>query len=317
MGVMNKGGYLSQYQSRLASLLLVTDGTCPQTSFSLEGLSDFSCLKTLAWEGIQHAREIETLRQCIYRNWSHLTNLSIGFSSSAASRALRWETIGLHRPEILNFEESTADQSTSLSPLSTLSLSKVTLPTELSLYGSFFRSLRSLTLRDCSNQLNLLRWLSRPPTSPQLEHVELCIDYLLFEPGEDCAFDALVEFLFSFQGLKSLHLKLSNFPTWEFPLQNAIRHHRSSLKRLVYHERQLEQIDDAGLFQEVRDVSPYWISNLSDIVDLSRMIALALCVSPSAAVCSLSTSHDWMEANFLSTNGWSLGPARCSCRFYI
>jgi hypothetical protein len=315
MGVIDKGGYLSQHQSRLTNLSLVTDGTCPQPSFSLEGLSDFSCLKRLAWEGIQHAREIEALRQCIYRNWSHLTNLSIGFSSSAASRALCWETIGLHRAESLNFEDSTADQLTSLSPLSTLSLSNVTLPTEISLYGSFFRSLRSLTLRKCSNQLNLLRWLSRPSNSPQLEHVELCIDSLFFEPGEECDFDALVEFLFSFQGLKSLYLRLSNFPTWEFPLQKAIGHHRSSLKRLVYHERQLEQIDDAGLFEEDRDVSPDWI--FSDIVDLSRMTALALCVSPSAAVSSLRTSHDSMEANVLSTNGWRLGPARCSCRFYI
>ncbi|KAJ5661401.1 uncharacterized protein N7477_009017 [Penicillium maclennaniae] len=70
-------------------------------------------------------------------------------------------------------------------------------------------------------------------------------------------------------------------PFSEYPLQNAIRHHRSSLKRLVYYERQLEQIDDAGLFEEDRDVSSYWI--FSNIVNLSRMIALALCVSPSAA----------------------------------
>lgn len=286
MGALDKGGYLSQHQSRLTRLLLVTDGTCPQTSISLGGLSEFSCLTTLAWEGIQHPNEIESLRQCIDRNWGHLTDLSIGFISSAASRALCWEKFGLHRPEPSIFKDNFAERSTSFSPLSTLSLAKVTLPSEPSLDGTIFRSLRALTLRDCPNQLHLLRWLSRSPASPQLEYFEACIDPLLFEPGEDCDFAALVEFLLSFQGLSSLHLKLSNFPTWDLALQDAIRHHRTTLKILVYHERQLERIDDDGLFEDDRDVLPYWISNLSDVVDLSRMTALALCASPSAAVSS-------------------------------
>lgn len=286
MGVLDKGGYLSQRQRRLARLLLVTDGTCPQTSISLGGLSELSCLTRLAWEGIQHPSEIESLRQCIDRNWGHLTDLSIGFISSAASRALSWEEFGVYRPEVLVFKDKSAEQSSSFSPLSALSLSKVTLPSELSLYGPMFCSLRALTLRDCSNQLHLLRWLSQSPASPQLEHFEACIDPLLFEPGEDRGFAALVEFLFSFQGLKGLHLKLSNFPTWGLALQDAIRHHRSTLKRLVYHERQLERIDDDGLFEDDRDVLPYWISNLSGVVDLSRMTALAFCASPVAAVSS-------------------------------
>jgi hypothetical protein len=286
MGVLDKGGYLSQHQRRLSRLLLVTDGTCPQTSISLGGLSELSCLTTLAWEGIQHPSEIESLRQCIDRNWGHLTDLSIGFISSAASRALCWKTFGLYRPEISVSKDKFAERSMSFSPLSALSLSKVTLPSELSLYGSMFRSLRTLTLRDCSNQVQFLRWLAQSPASLQLEHFEACIDPLLFEPGEDCGFAALVEFLLSFQGLKGLHLKLSNFPTWGLALQDAIRHHRRTLKKLVYHERQLERIDDDGLFEDDRDVLPYWISNLSDVVDLSRMTALALCASPSAAVSS-------------------------------
>lgn len=286
MGVLDKGGYLSQHQRRLSRLLLVTDGTCPQTSIGLGGLSELSCLTTLAWEGIQHPSEIESLRQCIDRNWGHLTDLSIGFISSAASRALCWETFGLYRPEISVSKDKFAERSMSFSPLSALSLSKVTLPSELSLYGFMFRSLRTLTLRDCSNQVHLLRWLAQSPASLQLEHFEACIDPLIFEPGEDCGFAALVEFLLSFQGLKSLHLKLSNFPTWGLALQDAIRHHRRTLKKLVYHERQLERIDDDGLFEDDRDVLPYWISNLSDVVDLSRMTALALCASPSAAVSS-------------------------------
>ncbi|KAF3002198.1 hypothetical protein E8E15_000126 [Penicillium rubens] len=92
-----------------------------------------------------------------------------------------------------------------------------------------------------------------------------------------------MRFLCSFRGLQHLHLRLSNFPSSKSHIQDTIQHHQTTLKSLVYHERQLAPIDANGLFEDDRDVSPAWVTNLSTGVDLGQVCALALCASPSAA----------------------------------
>ncbi|KAJ5751402.1 uncharacterized protein N7511_008367, partial [Penicillium nucicola] len=114
-------------------------------------------------------------------------------------------------------------------------------------------------------------------------HLEFSFGYLQHESGEGRGLSAIVRFLCSFRGLQHLHLKLSNFPASKSDIQDAIRHHQSTLESLVCHERQLAPIDADGLFQDDRDVSPAWITNLSPIVDLGQLSALALCASPSVA----------------------------------
>ncbi|KAJ5500669.1 hypothetical protein N7453_009720 [Penicillium expansum] len=283
MGVLDQGGYLSRYQQRLSRLSLVTDGTCPQTWHRLEGLSELSSLTAFEWEGIQHQTEVALLRQCIRHNWSHLDHLSIGFVYSASARALCWESLGLQRPE-LGVGDIAVGKPTAVPTLSSLALSRVTLPLNLSSENSsIFCSLRALTLRDCPNQLRLLQLLSRSQKPLQLQHFETSLDFLLHESGDGRSLSAVVRFLRSFRGLQHLHLRLSNFPASESRIQDAIKHHQTTLKSLVYHERQLAPIDEDSLFEDDRDVSPVWIANLSTIVDLSQMTALALCARPSAA----------------------------------
>ncbi|KAJ5855206.1 hypothetical protein N7455_009154 [Penicillium solitum] len=283
MGVLDQGGYLSRYQQRLARLSLVTDGTCPQTWHRLEGLSELSSLTAFEWEGIQHQTEVDLLRQCISHNWSHLDHLSIGFVYSASARALCWESLGLQGLE-LGVGDIGVEKPTAVPTLSSLALSRVTLPPNLSSENSsIFCSLRALTLRDCPNQLRLLQLLSRSQNPLQLEHFETSLDLLLHEPGDGCSLSAVVRFLRSFRGLQHLHLRLSNFPASESRIQDAIKHHQTTLKSLVYHERQLAPIGEDGLFEDDRDVSPVWIANLSTIVDLGQVTALALCARPSAA----------------------------------
>ncbi|KAJ5366158.1 hypothetical protein N7541_000099 [Penicillium brevicompactum] len=282
IGVLDRGGYLSRYQRRLTRLSLVTDGTCPHEWHHLEGLSELSCLTAFEWEGIQHPTEADLLRQCIRHNWSHLDHLSIGFVPSAFAGALCWESFGLQQRE-LRIDDTVVEKSTAVPALSTLLLSKVTLPPDLSSEGiSMFCALRALTLRDCPNQLLLLELLSQSRKPLQLEHFEISYDFLLHEPG-DRSFSAIVRFLRSFRGLQHLNLRLSNFPASKSRIEDAIRHHRTTLKSLVYHERQPSPVDEDGVFEDDRDVSPVWIADLSTIVDLGRVTALALCASPSAA----------------------------------
>ncbi|CAG8244243.1 unnamed protein product [Penicillium salamii] len=283
MGVLDQGGYLSRYQRRLTRLSLVTDGTCPHEWHHLEGLSELSCLTAFEWEGIQHPTEADLLRQCIRHNWSHLDHLSIGFVPSASARALCWESLGLQHRE-LSADDAVVKQPAAAPALSTLLLSKVTLPPDLSSEGSsMFCALRALTLRDCPNQLLLLQFLSQSQKPLQLEHFEVSFDFLLHAPGEGRGFPAIARFLRSFRGLQHLNMRLSNFPASKSCIEDAIRYHRTTLKSLVYHERQLAPVDEDGLFEDDRDVPPVWIADLSTIVDLGQVTALALCASPSAA----------------------------------
>ncbi|KAJ5260657.1 hypothetical protein N7524_008681 [Penicillium chrysogenum] len=292
-GVLDQEGYLSQYQQRLTRLSLVTDSTCPATSHRLEGISSLTCLTVFEWEGLQHPSEVDLLRRCIRQNWSCLEHLSIGFVPSAFALALCWQSLGLQRPEpedggrgtgVTTNGDTGISNPTALSALSTLSLSKVTLPLDISSgHHAIFHSLRSLTLRDCPNQLHLVQLLSWSQKPLRLTHFEFSFDYLLHELGEGCSLSAVVRFLCSFRGLQHLHLRLSNFPSSKSHIQDTILHHQATLKSLVYHERQLAPIDADGLFEDDRDVSPAWVTNLSAGVDLGQMCALALCASPSAA----------------------------------
>jgi hypothetical protein len=265
-------------------------------------MSRLTCLTAFEWEGLQHPSEVDLLRRCIRQNWSCLDQLSIGFVPSAFARALCWQSLGLQRPELEDGGRGTgvtANEDTGIanptapSALSTLSLSKVTLPLDISSgHNAIFYSLRSLTLRDCPNQLHLVQLLSWSQKPLRLTHFEFSFDYLLHEPGEGNSLSAVVRFLCSFRGLQHLHLRLSNFPSSKSHIQDTIRHHQTTLKSLVYHERQLAPIDADGLFEDDRDVSPAWVTNLSTGVDLGQVCALALCASPSAAVSFSRSSNE-------------------------
>ncbi|CAG8320908.1 unnamed protein product [Penicillium salamii] len=221
IGVLNQGGYLSRHQKSLKRLSLVTDGTCPQTSNHLDGLSELSCLKELEWEGIQHPAEVHLLQQCIRQNLSHLTCLSISFVPSSNARNLCWDILGLQWPS-----PSLWGETKTLSPLSTLLLSKVTLLSNLSPSDSLiFENLRVLKLRDCPNQLQLLGNLSWCQIPMRLAHFESCFDFQLDDSVGDYDFSAFVDFLLSFHGLQRLHLMLSNLPSTESRIQDVIRHH--------------------------------------------------------------------------------------------
>ncbi|KAJ5642622.1 hypothetical protein N7490_006622 [Penicillium lividum] len=282
-GLLDRKGYLTQNQRRLRRLSLVTDGTCPSAQNGLEGLSDLPCLTTLEWEGLQHPMEVQSLRQCIDRNKQHLRTLSVGFVFSAVAQSLHWETLGLQgdADEPCMGDEKGSSKVVIAPHLRTLSLIKVSLPLGLmSTESSIFCSLRALTLRDCPNQLHLLRSLSRSPTPMQLNFFEACFDFLLNEPGEDGGFAIVSRFLCSFRGLEHLHLRLSNYLVTDAHIQDAIRGHLPTLKSLLYHERQLMSINDDGLFARDRDVLPGWIANLVSVVNTQQLTALALCADP-------------------------------------
>ncbi|RDK41038.1 hypothetical protein M752DRAFT_284537 [Aspergillus phoenicis ATCC 13157] len=242
-----------QYILRLS---LINDGTCPHAGQHLEGLSCLTALTELEWEGVQNPSEASALRGCLQQNSRHLKALSIGFLSAANLPARR------DYADILDLSPSSfCDDCPRLdihgySLLTSLSLSRISFPSALlpGVQQSPFHALQALTLRDCPNELHYLQLLARSSRPVSLRHFEISSDYLR-ESGERLAFIAIVEFLLSFRGLQYLYLKVSNFPQLLPGLDDAIHHHRSTLRGLVFHERRLMAIDSERIFEELQDVT--------------------------------------------------------------
>ncbi|KAF7589640.1 hypothetical protein BBP40_004013 [Aspergillus hancockii] len=285
-GVLDGDGYFAAQQKSIRSLALITDGTCPHAGHRVEGLPQLRALTELSWEGIQHPREMHALRECLQRNGAQLTNLSVGFVSSANAPNHLACALGLGELEPWVAQWTDVERDSDLFPaLLSLSLSNFRFPDLISLGAapSLFHRLQKLTLRDCDNQLQVLRTLTQSAESLRLRHLEMCNDDLLQGPSDPSASLAIIEFLLSFQGLQHLHLRVSNFPQSVPGLQDAVRHHQSTLQSLIYHERQLVPIDNDRTFEDVRDVSPGWAREIPQLLYHSAATALGLCLNPVAA----------------------------------
>lgn len=267
----------------------MTDGSCPHAGRCLGGLHELKFLKSLEWEGVQHPAEVDSLRRCVRQNSLHLSNLSIGFVLHVANLDFCRDILGLPAPSMIPLGATLSDSSAKYPLLQSLNLSKAPLPQRLRQnYELLFCSLKSLTLRECANELAFLKCLSRTQHGVRLLRFEFCSDSLFHGVNEsrDVNLKPLTDFLVSFQGLRNLHLKLSNFSN-EPQIQNAIAHHCSTLESLAYHERQLVSVGEEGLFEETRDHSAAWILRLPKTVDTSHIIALALNAPPSFVVSRL------------------------------
>ncbi|GLA26512.1 hypothetical protein AnigIFM63326_003672 [Aspergillus niger] len=254
--ILDAQGYIVHHQKQILRLSLINDGTCPHAGQHLEGLSCLTALTELEWEGVQNPSEASALRGCLQQNSRHLKALSIGFLSAANLPARR------DYADILDLSPSSfCDDCPRLdihgySLLTSLSLSRISFPSALlpGVQQSPFHALQALTLRDCPNELHYLQLLARSSRPVSLRHFEISSDYLR-ESGERLAFIAIVEFLLSFRGLQYLYLKVSNFPQLLPGLDDAIHHHRSTLRGLVFHERRLMAIDSERIFEELQDVT--------------------------------------------------------------
>ena len=284
-GILDLNGYLIHHQRDIRRVSLMTDGTCPHAGQGFQGLSQLTSLSEIAWEGIRHRWEIETLRECLRQNQSHLRKLQIGCLLSGTDHHLTvpelthpWLELS-HHPYPPN----------PFSSLSSLSLSNVHFPSELlaSTRILSFQSLQELRLLRCGNQLHFLSLLAQTENRPPLKWLEINSD-LFHESDNRLVYIAIVELLLSFRGLQHLHLKLANFPRFLPGFREAILHHRSSLRSLSFHERQLLAVDEEGFFEDIRDVSPRWTRDVPQVLQHCSLTALGLCLTPLIAVSTMS-----------------------------
>lgn len=271
------------HQKQIRRLSLITDGTCPHAGQHLEGLSCFTALTELEWEGIQHPSEVSALRGCLQQNSRHLKVLSLGFLS--VENPPGYVDIVDPFPSSFYDDRNQPDLG-GYSLLTSLTLSRVSFPSALlpGVQQSPFRALQALTLWDCPNELHFLQLLARSGRPVSLRHFEISSDYL-HASGERLALGALVEFLLSFRGLHYLYLKISNFPQFLPGLDDAIHHHQSTLRGLVFHERRLMAINSEQTFEELRDDVTVTLPSIPRILrKICSLIALGLCLRPASAV---------------------------------
>ncbi|KAL5366112.1 hypothetical protein BJX96DRAFT_169655 [Aspergillus floccosus] len=145
-----------------------------------------------------------------------------------------------------------------------------------------FELLDAIADLDCPNKLHFLQLLIRISSPVSLRHLEISSNYLR-EPGERLAFNSIIKFLLSFRGLQYLCLKISNFSRVLPGLDNAIRHHRSTLQGLVFHKRRLMLINSKRTFKELRDVTLASPNILRILQNSGSPIAFSLCLHPARA----------------------------------
>jgi hypothetical protein len=284
-GILDESGFLTLQQKDLQSISLITDASCPHSGQSVKGLSSFHYLQRLEWEGIQHPMEIDSLRKCIWQNRKHLTHLSVKFAASANVQELCWERLTIATEGTQG--EGSPPEMIHLPSIFNISLSRVTFSPIVCLNVSpTHSSLQELTLRHCPNQLRFLFSLSRSKEPLRLKRFEICCDTLSYGSQDMDEESWLWDFLISFQGLQSLRLKLSNFQSASAQIVEVIQRHRRTLTDFVYHETRLMSIDQHGLYEESRDITPSWLPNFPKIIGYSQFKKLALCASLRTLVCN-------------------------------
>ncbi|KAL6229429.1 hypothetical protein BDW75DRAFT_249675 [Aspergillus navahoensis] len=250
--VLDAQGYFMHYQKQICCLSLITDGTCPHAGQHLEGLSCFTALTELEWEGIQHLSKVSALRGCLQQNSRHLKALSIRFllAENPPGCCGYTDIVDLFPS---SFRDDCAQPDLDSYSLLTLwTLSRILFP--------------STDLRDCPNNLCFLQLLAQSSTPVSLHYFEISSDYLR-ELGERL---------------------ISNFPQFLPGLDNAIHHHQSTLRGLVFHEHRLMAVDSKQIFEELRDYVTVTLPSIPRILQkICSLITLGLCLCPASAVLHL------------------------------
>lgn len=281
-GVLDEAGYIATHQNQIQALSLITDGTCVDADVGLDGLAKLNQLRHVSWDGLYEARALPPLAQCLDRNRNHLRSLRLGFCElyDCHENCQAMSSVLLDR-----LQQGLPKGAVKFPLLDALSLSNAAFlaKKELALTVLNIANLRSLTLRDCSFQLEFLESLATLRPGVRLTHFGICFDEFR-EPDLLLDTHPVLDFLVSFAGLESLHVLISNsFRPGDW-FARPVEHHRASLKRLVHHERSLMPLDGRAIFEETRDIPTSWISQIDHALDSSVVRALGLCLSPSVAV---------------------------------
>jgi hypothetical protein len=266
--ILGPEGYLSEHQTRIEEMKLITDPECyGDSSTSGSGkvkrscydLSAFVHLRKFSWTGMQSRVDVKTLTQ-VLRGVSHqlveldldlvhdyMLEQCVGLQEDEYDKFFTYEVLGLAR----------GNRKCLFPALQVLSLSLIPFGSAaIDLACAFdFGSLRALKINHCDGWDKFLINGGRMSYPSRLESLE--IGY--FASMEDLSDQMFHEFLSSFQGLKKL--VVSNFSPWATSdLWEAAMHHNATLKALVHqlnpirNDEDSEDLNDEGYMQALEQL---------------------------------------------------------------
>jgi hypothetical protein len=271
--ILGPGGYLSEHQTRIEEMTLITDVEClgNNSKWGGEGLerccydlSAFVHLRKFSWTGMQSRIDMSTLTQ-VLRGLSHqLVELDLDLVHNH-NRVLE-ELLRLPEDECDKFFTRQVlglphgNRKCIFPALQVLSLSRIPFDSVArDLACAFdFGSLRALRIWHCEGWDKFLINGGRVSCPSRLESLEIayCAEM------EDSSDRMFCGFLGSFQGLKKL--VVLNYSPWATSgmWEAAMHHHRDTLKVFVHH---LEPTSDD---EETEDeVDEAYVQALEQLVD--------------------------------------------------
>ncbi len=283
--------FLLTKQHCVVSLSLVSDNGCIDVPFvdDYQSLALLTCLRHLSWRALQSVWDFKALRNILPGNSEHLEELELDLldwvgANEELSNGHGEQLENLFARDVLRLE---AGQRRVLFPcLRRLSLSAVSFLRSIEdMTSAFnFERLQTLKLRNCPGTNALLEMLVDSNQTIRLTSLELVLCSLY--PEESTSRPAACRFLQMFHGPKDLFLLVDAPESVTETYWRAILHHKSTLRRVVYHERCVDLNDGSPNFELPMDNGLKWDRSMVDSFPGSDLECVGLCDSIVYLVCS-------------------------------
>ncbi|CAI4212662.1 unnamed protein product [Parascedosporium putredinis] len=243
-------GYLTQHQSGIESIRLITDASCPLGDGSLT-LDQFKRLKVLSWIGLRAEDEFESLERVLANRAHHLVELELDFLNWKELEVLWEDGLGFdaHPFETLLLEIPCNSARCSFPVLQRLSLSNLDLRSDTQMMASALNSphLRSLTLRQCPGWSRFVQYLLGDTGQLHFQSLEVQ-NTLLGDDAVDFNYNEVIQtILESLVGVEDIYLSLWN-PRSPRTLWDTLQRHTETLKRFIFQARTSNIYDESETF---------------------------------------------------------------------
>ncbi len=275
--------FLSTKQNRLISLSLVTDHCCGWSSLAKTYLSlaVLTRVRHLSWRALHSVEDFSALTKILEGNAEHLEELELDLLDwVGATEGLRAGRLNgsrnLFARDVLRLE---AGKRRVLFPcLHSLSLSAVSFRQSIEDMASAFNfeRLQTLKLRNCPGTNTLLEMPVDSNQTIRLTSLELIVRSLYPESSKSTP--AACRFLQMFHGLKDLFMLIHAPERVTGTYWAAVLHHKSTLKRLVYHERSVDLNDESPTFEFPVDNGLSWDGSMLDLLRGGDLECIGLCM---------------------------------------
>lgn len=247
--ILGREGYLTKKQTAIESLSLITGAHHPRHEDSPAVqtlvLSSFPRIRKFSWKGLRLTEELESLRGFFASNYQILEDLELDF--------IDWDLVNIKGVSPRLWGKSFPSFTKIILPqvgkdvrtfasLKRLALSEFGFEDMTHGITQAFNvsHLQTLKLHNCPGILTFLSTIVDAGLALKLKSLEFIIhdNAVEYDGGLE---SPLISFLQSFDGLEDLYLMLRaemlRPEHWPSCYWNAILHHSSTLKRLIYHER--------------------------------------------------------------------------------